>query len=320
MPIIDVTNDENLRKKAVERACETLRDSGLVGMPTETVYGLAADANNGVAVAEIFALKGRPQFNPLIAHVSGLEMAQQVGNFSPLALTLAKAFWPGPLTLVVPKKDNADIHDLASAGQTTIALRQPTGVGAELVEAYGAPLVAPSANISGHISPTSAAHVNAEFGDKLLILDAGKSVLGIESTIAEVDGDETVILRAGSITADMLEKATGKPVRVHAGGKIKAPGMMKSHYAPKAQVTLDCSTNSSGAALLAFGKPIAGEWHAIENLSPTGNLVEAASNLYGHLRKLDALQPHIICVMPVPEKGIGIAINDRLRRAAAPKP
>lgn len=319
MPIIDVTGEYATRRKALDRACETLRAGQLVGLPTETVYGLAADANNGTAVAQIFAIKGRPQFNPLIAHVDGLNMAQTVGEFSPMALKLAEKFWPGPLTIVVPKKIDAAVHDLACGGQTTIALRQPTGVGAELVSAYGSALVAPSANISGHVSPTNAAHVLSDFGEELLILDAGSSALGIESTIVEVETNRLVILRSGSITPQMLTEATGSLVEFHNGEKIKAPGMMKSHYAPESRVLTKWNLPSPESALLAFGTPEEGQWMAVENLSPSGELVEAASKLYGSLRKLDALRPHSICVMPIPEKGIGIAINDRLRRAAAPK-
>ena len=294
-----------------------LASGKLVALPTETVYGLAGDATNGIAVARIFEVKQRPQFNPLIAHVSGLEMAKTIGKFDETSIRLAKAFWPGPLTLVVAKVPTTNIHDLVTAGLETIAIRCPGGSAHQLIAAYGSPLAAPSANRSGRLSPTSAKHVVAEFpGEDIIVLDGGDCDVGIESTIATVQNGEVVILRAGSVTIEQLADASGLEVTtVEANSKITAPGMLASHYAPRAEVVLECKSKLPDAAMLAIGPDCEGEL----NLSVSGDLKEAAANLYRQLRQLDGLGLATICVAPIPHEGLGIAINDRLSRAAAPR-
>lgn len=302
----------------VERAAEVLKVGKLVVVPTETVYGLAADATNGEAVAEIFETKQRPQFNPLIAHVSGIEMAKTIGVFNEPSQLLAEQFWPGPLTLIVEKAEGSAIHDLVSAGLDTIAIRCPDAGARDLIEAFGLPLAAPSANRSGHVSPSCAQHVVSEFdGRDLLILDGGPCEVGIESTIARADENSITILRSGSIDADQLAACTGLPVDyAQQGNSITAPGMMASHYAPRCKVILNCESANDESVMLAFGEH---QSYAKHNLSPTGDLREAASNLYGMLRELDTMGKTNICVAPIPFEGLGIAINDRLSRAAAPR-
>ena len=294
-----------------------LANGKLAAMPTETVYGLAGDATDGVAVARIFEVKQRPQFNPLIAHVSGLEMAETIGVFDNASTKLAEVFWPGPLTLVVPKNPTANIHDLVTSGLETIAIRCPGGSAQQLFAAYGSPLAAPSANRSGRISPTSAKHVVGEFpGEDIIVLDGGDCDVGIESTIATVQNGAVIILRAGSVTREQLVDASGLEVTtIEASAKITAPGMLQSHYAPRAEVVLDCKSKLPNAAMLAFGPDSDGEL----NLSASANIKEAAANLYRHLRQLDGLGLDTICVAPIPREGLGIAINDRLSRAAAPR-
>jgi L-threonylcarbamoyladenylate synthase len=304
-------------------ALRALRAGECVALPTETVYGLAADATNGRAVAKIFELKGRPKFNPLICHVSDLAMARRYGNFDPLGEKLARAFWPGPLTLVVPGRPESGISELVTAGLDTIALRCPRGMVQEAIAELGRPLAAPSANRSGRVSPTRAAHVAEDYPHSgLMIVDGGPCPIGIESTIVRPHGDRIVILRPGGITVEQLAEASGLPVENAAEGKIEAPGMLESHYAPAAPLELNAAACPAGAALLAFGGSDGRDRRAARtclNLSETGDLREAAANLYQHLKALDSGAPPLIAVEPIPCHGLGVAINDRLRRAAAPR-
>ena len=285
-------------------------------MPTETVYGLAADAGNAQAVARLYESKGRPRFNPLIAHVPGKSAAAKLAILPELAEQLMDRFWPGPLTLVLPKRKEAPVCDLANAGLDTIALRAPAHpVARELLQAFNAPLVAPSANPSGRISPTSPAHVADMLGDRIdLILDGGACSVGLESTVIAVIGDQATLLRPGGLDRAEIEAVTGPLAKAGDSDAPASPGMLKSHYAPAAPVRLNASTLRSGEAWLGFG-PVAGDI----NLSPDGDLGEAAAHLFAALRELDADQPSGIAVAPIPETGLGEAINDRLRRAAAPR-
>ena len=295
-----------------------LADGHCIGLPTETVYGLAADATNGIAVARIFEMKGRPKFNPLICHVSDVEMARKYGQFNDLAEKLAETFWPGPLTLVLPVVPDSGLHPLVTAELGTVGLRCPKGIAAEIIAEFGKPLAAPSANRSGRVSPTTARHVKEEFGDELLVVDMGPCEVGLESTIIKVDGNTIRLLRPGAITAEAIETVTGIAPETSVSDKIEAPGMMKSHYAPKAEIKLECSTFEPGAAVLVFGTaPNPPE--TFFNLSTSGNLREAAANLYAGMKALDQLGVETICVMPIPNHGLGVAINDRLQRAAAPR-
>lgn len=318
--------------EAVQRAVEILRRGGLVAIPTETVYGLAADASHGEGVAGIFAAKGRPQFNPLIAHVSGIAMAEHYVTFDPLSRRLAELFWPGPLTIVLPLKDRQEtdrpIHPLVTAGLSTLAIRMPHGRVQEVITALDSPVAAPSANTSGRISPTSAEAVAGDLGDKIdLILDAGPCGVGVESTIVKVEGDTVRLLRPGGLAAEDIEAAIGKTLlRTEQTDAIQAhiiaPGMMASHYAPDASMRLAVGNVQPGEALLAFGPSrVAGAEtaKAVLNLSAGGNLREAASNLFDFMRKLDATGASTIAVEPIPFDGLGEAINDRLKRAAAPR-
>lgn len=301
------------------RAVEVLRAGGLAALPTETVYGLAADAANPLAVAKIYATKQRPQFNPLIAHVATLDQVQSIGKFNQLALLCAEKFWPGPLTLVLPYQGNA-ICDLARAGLDTIALRIPShpAIRAVLSE-YGGPLVAPSANRSGHVSATSAAHVAADFGNAIdIIIDGGPTEFGLESTIIDATTDIPVILREGAISVERLEKMLGRKIEhrnLYDLQNPSSPGQLSAHYATTTPLRLNAAHAEAGEALLAFGKPLAAK-NAILNLSENSDLGEAAANLFAHLRALDETGAKTIAVMPVPDYGLGAAINDRLRRAA----
>ena len=309
---------------SLEAALAKLRAGRLVAVPTETVYGLAADAANGEAVARIFEAKGRPRFNPLIAHVASMEMAEAIGIFDEVSRALASRFWPGPLTLVVRLRDGAPIHPLVTAGQATVALRMPAGVVPRLVASLGHPLAAPSANRSGRISPTSAANVEADLGDRIgLILDGGPSRVGVESTIVKVEAGGTVrLLRPGGVAAEEIEALGFTVTRTAPGAAIEAPGMLKSHYAPSVPVRLEAGEVQPGEALLAFGpQTVAGAEKAamVLNLSPQGDLAEAAANLFAFLHALDASGASAIAVAPVPHDGLGEAINDRLARAAAPR-
>jgi L-threonylcarbamoyladenylate synthase len=307
--------------KAIDAAARCLTAGGLVAFPTETVYGLGANAGNGEAIARLYAAKGRPAFNPLIAHVADLDAARAAGVFTDAAEKLAKAFWPGPLTLVVTKRADCRIADLALAGLDTIAVRVPAHpVARALLAAFRGPIVAPSANRSGHVSPTSAAHVLADLRGRIdLIVDAGACKVGVESTIVSCAGEPT-LLRPGGLPREAIERALGRPLTMGPTDEEAppAPGMLASHYAPKALLRLDTDGAEPGEALLAFG-------HAPDfsgpmlNLSPRGDLIEAASNLFSHLRTLDASGAKRIAVMKVPHDGLGEAINDRLSRAAAPR-
>ncbi|MBP0438765.1 L-threonylcarbamoyladenylate synthase [Tianweitania sediminis] len=308
----------------LQRAVDALRRGGIVAVPTETVYGLAADATDGQAVARVFEAKGRPQFNPLIVHVADRAMADQIAAFDALSAALADRFWPGPLTLVLPLKEDTAIHPLVTAGLTTVALRMPQGPALEVMSKLQRPIAAPSANTSGRISPTSAQAVHDDLGTKLdFILDGGPTQVGLESTIVKVEGGTIRLLRPGGITAEEIEKAVGQTV-TSAGARpaIEAPGMLASHYAPAAAVRLEAEALQPGEALLAFGNSrIAGADAAlaVRNLSPSGDLREAAANLYAHLQALDRCGAGMIAVETIPHHGLGVAINDRLSRAAAPR-
>jgi L-threonylcarbamoyladenylate synthase len=304
-----------------EAALTLLRQGAPVALPTETVYGLAADATNGSAITAIYVAKGRPRFNPLIVHVDGFAMAQTIGIFDVVLQKLAKSFWPGPLTLVVPLKDNAGIHPLLLAGLDTVAIRIPVGALRDLITEFGKPLAAPSANRSGHLSPTSAEAVAESLAGRIeLVLDGGPARIGVESTIiGRIDGKLT-LLRPGGIAAEMIESVIGKPLERLHSNNILAPGMMASHYAPSARVRLNAAHVEAGEVLLSFGKTlVSGVPVAQLNLSPSANLSEAAQNLFSHLRALDAEKPLCIAVSPIPIIGLGEAINDRLQRAAAPR-
>jgi L-threonylcarbamoyladenylate synthase len=315
---------------ALAAAQRVLADGGLVAFPTETVYGLGADATDGRAIARLYAAKGRPAFNPLIAHVTDGSAARRLGRFDPAAERLAAAFWPGPLTLVLPKAPGSTVADLATAGLDTIALRAPAHpVARALLAAFGRPIVAPSANRSGHVSPTTAEHVLADLAGRIdLVIDAGPTALGLESTIIACTDAAPALLRPGGIARDAIEAVLGVSLtdaadRADAAALAPAaPGMLDSHYAPRAALRLDSSVVNDGEALLAFGPnlpPGAERAVRVLNLSPTADLVEAAANLFSHLRALDRSGATTIAVMPVPPEGLGEAINDRLRRAAAPR-
>ena len=302
---------------SIAAACRLLREGGLVGMPTETVYGLAADATNGNAVAALYAAKGRPKFNPLISHVTGLEMAETLGRFNPIARELAKTFWPGPLTLVVPRLADCPVSELACAGLDTLAVRAPAHpVAQNLIAAFGGPLVAPSANPSGGVSPTRAAHVAEGLGSKIgLILDGGPCDVGVESTVIGFDGDQALLLRKGGLARAEIEASTGPLGRPDADSPKASPGMLKSHYAPRAALRMNAISAREDEVLLGFGAVRDAEL----NLSPTGDLQEAAANLFACLRELDARGVQGIAVSPIPDEGLGEAINDRLQRAAVPR-
>lgn len=307
----------------IARAAEALRAGDLVAFPTETVYGLGADATNDRAVAAIFSTKGRPRFNPLIIHVPDFATAQRYGQFSEKAAQLARTFWPGPLTLVVPQQPGAGISDLVTAGLDTIAIRIPSHpVAQALLAQTGRPVAAPSANRSGRVSSTSAAHVRADFENTgLIVLDAGPTQHGLESTIIDASGDELMLLRPGAITGEMILAKTSLHVMLRAkpAARPNAPGQLESHYAPRAQVRLNAASPQPDEALLAFGNAVPPHDGAMINLSPSGDTTEAAINLFAALRTLDATGCATIAVMPIPETGLGAAINDRLRRAAAPR-
>ena len=330
--LVDEACNANLRqadKRAIDEAATLLRSGALVAFPTETVYGLAADATNGAAVARIFETKGRPHFNPLIVHVPDIAAAQKLAHMSPTAMHLATAFWPGPLTLVMPYRQEPDtgagqISDLVSAGLPTLAIRIPDHpIARALLEATGRPLAAPSANRSGHVSATRAAHVATDLGDRVeMILDGGPTAYGLESTILAVTDDEITLLRPGAIAIETLEAIAGRPislVNLKSGEAPKSSGQLASHYATRAQLRLNVASTRAGEALMAFGpQPIACAGPII-NLSPSGDMIEAAAGLFAALRKLDASGVTTIAVMAIPEEGLGAAINDRLRRAAAPR-
>ncbi len=305
----------------IAEAARLLRAGRLVALPTETVYGLGADATDGRAVAAIYEAKGRPSFNPLIAHVGEPAEALNLGLFDHDARALAEAFWPGPLTLVVPMAAGAGIADLARAGLDTVGLRVPSHpVARALLNATGRPVAAPSANRSGHVSPTTAAHVLADLDGRIdAVLDAGSTEVGVESTIVACLGDAPVLLRPGGVPREAVEAVIGRALAAASGETTIAPGMLASHYAPNAAIRLDARDVSPDEALLAFGSDLPPGAGRVLNLSPTGDLAEAAANLFGHLRALDASGTARIAVMPLPRDGLGEAIRDRLARAAAPR-
>ncbi len=301
------------------RAAHHLAKGALVAFPTETVYGLGADARSDLAVARIFEAKGRPRFNPLIVHVADMATARRIARFDARAERLASAFWPGPLTLVLPVQEGAGVSDLVTAGLPTVAVRMPAHpVARALLAAFGGPVAAPSANPSGRISPTRADHVLAGLSGRIAaVIDGGPCAVGVESTILGLD-DGPALLRPGGIPAEALESCLGEPLGTGPDtGRPSAPGQLASHYAPRAPVRLGATRPAPGEFWIGFGPAAAG---ADLNLSPSGDLVEAAANLFHFLREADARATGPIAVSPIPQTGLGRAINDRLRRAAAPRP
>ncbi len=317
---------EGRRDEAIDAAIAVLNKARPVAIPTETVYGLAADATDPAAITSIYETKGRPRFNPLICHMADLAMAERHARFDPVSRRLAEGFWPGPLTLVLPLSADSAIHPLATAGLDTVGIRVPKGFAGDLIRAFDRPLAAPSANSSGKISPTTAEHVNADLGDRIdLIIDGGPCPVGVESTIVKVEDGRIRLLRPGGVPVEAIEAATGLSVeRPKAAGTaaIEAPGMLASHYAPNAPVRLEASGIAAGEALIRFGAaPVEGmeKAQAVFELSPSGDLNEAAANLFGLLKKADQTGAAGIAVTPIPNHGLGEAINDRLKRAAAPR-
>ena len=315
-----MSNDVSIVREAdaaaIADAAKLIAQGRLVSFPTETVYGLGADATNGRAVASIFAIKERPRINPLIVHVKDVAQAAECVALSDLAKELAEAFWPGPLTLVLPRRRESPVSLLVSAGLDTVAVRAPSHpIAVKLIAAAGVPIAAPSANPSGTVSPTRAKHVEDGFGEKIdMILDGGPTPLGIESTVIGFSAAGALMLRPGAVAREAIERVTG-PLNAAAQGPVASPGQLRSHYAPRARLRLNARAAEPGEALLGFG----GECReGCLNLSPSGNLAEAAVNLFAMLRALDA-EFSAIAVMPIPATGLGEAINDRLARAAAPR-
>ena len=333
--------------ESIAAAADLLAEGGLVAFPTETVYGLGGDATRERVVARIFAAKGRPRFNPLIVHLAPDWPAEEIAIMDERARRLAAKFWPGALTLVLTRAPGCPIALLASAGLDTVALRMPAHpVAQALLSSVRLPIAAPSANPSGRLSPTEARHVAELLGDKVdLILDGGKCPGGLESTVIDLSVPEARILRPGLVTGEEIAAVLGAPIaivnaaaalparpepddlsasnnisEIISDEEIKSPGMLASHYAPKKPLRLNADVAEPGEAFLAFGPNPPRSILASLNLSPAGDLVEAAANLFAYLHRLDASQAHTIAVMPIPEEGIGAAINDRLRRAAAPRP
>jgi L-threonylcarbamoyladenylate synthase len=317
----------------IEQGAALLRAGRLVAFPTETVYGLGGDATDDRAVAAIFEAKGRPRFNPLISHVPDLDAAARIAVLDDRALRLAQAFWPGPLTLVLPRRTDAPVSLLATAGLDTVAVRVPAHpVAQRLLRAAGRPIAAPSANRSGRVSPTAAEHVRTELGDRVaLVIDGGPCHVGLESTVLDVSGAVPALLRPGAVTREALEPLAGPlAAAAHPPSALgeaenaapRAPGMLASHYAPSLPVRLDATDARPGEAYLAFGAgPNPADAGETLSLSRGGDLVEAAANLFAMLRALDRPDSFAgIAVAPIPETGLGAAINDRLRRAAAPRP
>ena len=303
----------------IDRAAQVLRAGALVAIPTETVYGLAADATNDSAVAKIFEAKNRPRFNPLIVHMPDIESAKRIVEFPPRTEAFAAQFWPGAISFVLPRRSDSGLSLLVSAGLSTVAVRVPAHEEARnLLRAAGRPIAAPSANSSNRISPTRAEHVADDLGDRVsVILDSGPCELGVESTVVDLSVWPPALLRPGGVTAEALEAVLGQSLAkpTSSPDSPKSPGMLKSHYAPTLPVRINATSSHSGEALLGFG-PAPG---CTINLSETGNLIEAAANLFAHLHQLDNSRWTGIAVMPVPETGLGRAINDRLSRAAAPR-
>ncbi len=306
--------DQGLRDAAA-----LLRAGEQVAFPTETVYGLGADATNGAAVAGIYEAKGRPSFNPLIIHVADLDAAGRYARFDTRARQVAEAFWPGPLTLILPARKEAGLSSLALAGLETVGLRLPAHpLARALIRAADRPIAAPSANRSGHVSPTTAAHVMADLDGRIAaVVNGGPCPVGVESSILDLSTPAPRLLRPGGLSTEALEALLG-PVERFEGAEIIAPGMMASHYAPNARVRLEATNLAPGEALLGFG-PGMPEAALSLNLSPSGDLAEAAANLFAHLRALDEAGATGIAVAPIPPHGLGEAIRDRLARAAAEK-
>ncbi len=307
----------------VAEAARLLRDGKLVAFPTETVYGLGGDATNERAVAAIFEAKGRPEFNPLISHVLGPDEAKRFVRWNDTADKLAARFWPGPLTLVLPRSAGSAISLLATAGLDTVAIRAPSHpVAQALIRAAGRPIAAPSANRSGAISPTRAEHVAESLGARVpLILDGGPCLVGVESTVLDLTGPKPTLLRPGGATREVIEAVIG-PIAVSdalpsGNSARKSPGQLESHYAPARPVRLEASAVGADEGLLAFGANVPPGAMLTYNLSPSGDLGEAAANLFAMMRLLDRPGIGRIAVMPIPQTGLGLAINDRLRRAAA---
>ena len=305
---------------ALREAAHLLRAGKLVAFPTETVYGLGADATSDAAVAALFKAKGRPAFNPLIVHVDSAAAARELVAFDARAEALAEAFWPGALTLVLPRLPDCPVVLKVSAGLPTLAVRVPAHpLAIELLRETGRPVAAPSANPSGRISPTTAQHVAEGLGEQVaLILDGGPCAVGVESTVIGLGPGKATLLRPGGITREAIEALIG-PLAAPQDARIEAPGMLGSHYAPRLPLRLEATRPKGREALLAFGRRVPDGFAAVLNLSPTGDLAEAAANLYAYLRQLDRPGLDGIAVMPVPNEGLGVAINDRLKRAAAPR-
>jgi len=317
MPLLLPVNDES-----IARAAALLRAGKIVAFPTETVYGLGADATNGQAVASVYEAKGRPSFNPLIVHVASTGSLDKLVEWSDAAGLLAEKFWPGPLTLVLPRKKDAPVSLLVSAGLDTLAVRIPAHPHAlKLLQNVDLPIAAPSANASGKISATTPQHVAESLGEAVdLILDGGRSPIGLESTVVSLLASEPVVLRPGAVTQEQLEEALGCKVSfspLAKGEKPQSPGRLESHYAPALPVRLNVQRPDAAEAFLGFGPKSVEAGAAYLNLSPQGSLSEAAANLFAMLRAMDKPDYSCIAVAPIPEVGLGVAINDRLRRAAA---
>lgn len=298
-------------------AAQQLQSGNLVGLPTETVYGLAADARLDLAVAKIYATKGRPQFNPLIVHVSSVKQAQEYVNFNPLAKQLADAFWPGPLTMVLPRKEGCGISHLVSAGLNTLAVRVPNHpIALQLIRESGCPIAAPSANPSNQISPTTAQHVRDGFrglDQPTTIIDGGPCQVGLESTVIAVAEDHVILLRPGGLSVESIQNICSLKL-ADKNSSIQSPGMLAKHYAPRHPLRLNVSHVEPNEVLLAFGEPLQAKYTL--NLSVTGDIIEAAANLFAMLHQLDEYPCTSIAVMPIPSTGLGLAIQDRLNRAA----
>lgn len=303
---------------SLTQAAERLKQGEVVAFPTETVYGLGADATNDEAVAKIYTLKNRPQFNPLITHVKDLETAEQYGTFTPLARKLADLFWPGPLTLIVPLKPSSPLSKLVTAGLSTVGLRVPHHKTAlALLAETDLPLAAPSANPSGRLSPTDAGHVTKLFSNtELAILPGETSSIGLESTIIDMTQEKPVILRYGGLSIDELRKVIPDISFAEVSDKVTSPGQLLRHYAPRIPLRLNATEVHQDEALLAFGKALPTSGPCL-NLSPQGDLLEAASHLFSYLHELEEhADISGIAVMPIPHEGLGYAINDRLKRGA----
>jgi L-threonylcarbamoyladenylate synthase len=308
-------------KESIDRAAKALAKGEIAAFPTETVYGLGANALNAAAVAKVFAAKDRPRFNPLIVHVLGEEEAEAYAVINDTARGLMRAFWPGPLSLVLPRKSGCAIADLVSSGLDTIALRAPSHpVARALLEAARLPIAAPSANRSGRVSPTTATHVEAELGSlPAMILDGGPCTLGLESTVLGIDGDEVSLLRLGALPRQEIETVLGRKLaKRKPTSHVTSPGQLATHYAPVTPLRLDASKPRHGEAFLAFGSNAPSFAGPTINLSRRGDLTEAAANFFAALRTLDGAGAETIAVMPIPDRGLGEAINDRLKRARLP--